>query len=184
MQRKGPHQMAESAHYQQLGKFVILFQELENSLIELHGAITGKDYAVEILPAETGYPRLARSTEAGFSDFIDRLRDPDPEARTRFHELTQKCLDIGLLRNRLIRSTYALLERTGDIVALVQQATKLKLKPGSRRQLVQEELSVESFEPYFQRIADVLAELESFRLQVIAWKSAGKQISVRVTAPG
>ena len=166
--------MAESAHYQQLGKFVVLFQELENSLIEFISVITDKDYAVEMLPAETAYPRLVESTGVIFSHFIDRLRAPDLEAKTRFHELMGKCLDIGVLRNRLIRSTYALLVRTGDFGALVQEEAKLKFQSGSRRQAIREDLPVESFEPYFQRIADALAELESFRLQVIDWKPAEK----------
>jgi len=64
--------------------------------------------------------------------------------------------------------------RTGDFGALVQEEANLKFQGGSRRQAIREDLSVESFEPYFQRIADVLAELESFRLQVIDWKSAEK----------
>ena len=46
--------MAESAHYQQLGKFVVLFQRLESSLIEIIDVIADEDYVVEILPAETG----------------------------------------------------------------------------------------------------------------------------------
>ncbi len=169
--------MAESAHYQQLGKFVILFQELENSLIELISVITDKDYAVEILPAETEYPRLVESADAIFSLFIDRLRQPGLEAKTRFHKLMEKCLDIGVLRNTLVRSTYALLVRTGDVLAGVQEEAKLKLRGGSRRQAIKEDLSVESFEPYFQRIADVLAELELFRLQVIDWKREDKKLA-------
>jgi hypothetical protein len=175
--------MAESAHFQQLGKFVVLFQELENSLIEFISVIADEDYAVEILPAETEYPRLVESTDVIFSRFIDRLREPDLEAKTRFHKLMEKCVDIGVLRNRLIRSTYALLVRTGDVATLVQEEAKLKSKGGSRRQVIGEDLSVESFEPYFQRIADVLAELESFRLQVIDWKRAGKELSARSTTP-
>lgn len=175
--------MAESAHYQQVGKFVVLFQELENSLIEFISVIADKDYAVETLPAETQYPRLVELTDVMFALFIDRLREPDLEAKTRFHKLMEKCLDIGVLRNRLIRATYALLVRTGDVVALLQEEAKLKFKGGSRRQAVGEDLSVESFEPYFQRIADVLAELESFRLQVIDWKPAGKELSARSTTP-
>ena len=164
--------MAESAHYQKLGKFVVLFQELENSLIEFIGVITDKDYAVEMLPAETEYPRLVESTDAYFSHFIDHLRVPDSEAKTQFHRLMEKCIDIGVLRNRLIRCTYALLVRTGDFDALVQEDAKLKPQGGSRRHAIREDLSVESFDPYFQRIADALAELESFRLQVIDWKLA------------
>ncbi|MGP1679867.1 MAG: hypothetical protein ACTS6J_22275 [Burkholderiales bacterium] len=171
--------MAENAHYQQLGRFVVLFQELENSLIEFTGVVADEDYAVEILPAETEYPRLVESTGVIFSNFVDRLRQPDLEAKTRFHELMQKCLDIGVLRNRLIRSTYALLVRTGDVGALAKEEAKPKLKDAPRRQAGGDDLSVEPFEPYFQRIAGVLAELASFRIQVIDWKSAGTQLAAR-----
>ena len=171
--------MAESAHYRQLGKFVVLFQQLENSLIEFNSGIAGEDYAIEILPAETEYPRLVESTDAIFSHFVNRLREPDLGAGTRFHKLMEKCLNIGVLRNRLIRSTYALLVRAGEVVALAPEEAKLKCKGGSPGQVIGEDLSVESFEPYFQRIADVLAELGSFRRQVIDWKSAGNKLSAR-----
>ncbi len=81
-----------------------------------------------------------------------------------------KCLDIGVLRNRLTHSTYALLESADDAVALVQEKAKLKLGGGRRRQVIGDDLSGTSFEPYFRQIAEVLAELESFRRQVIEWK--------------
>jgi len=164
--------MAEGLHYQQLGKFVVLFQQLEQALVEFNGAIAGDDYAAQILPAETEYPRLVESTGLIFSRFLDRLDRPESEARTRFQKLMEKCLEIGVLRNRLIRSTYALLVRTGDAFAVAQEGIKRKFTDGSRRQAIEEELSVESFKPFFQRIVDVLAELESFRLQVADWKPA------------
>jgi len=166
--------MAEGLHYQQLGKFVVLFQNLEQALVEFNGAIAGDDYAAQILPAETEYPRLVESTGVIFSRFLDRLRRPDAEARARFRKLMEKCLEIGVLRNRLIRSTYALLVRTGDAFAIAQEGIQRKFNDGSRSQAIEEDLSAESFDPYFQRIGDVLAELESFRLQVIDWKSGGK----------
>ena len=163
--------MAESEHYQQLGKFVVLFQGLENSLIEIAGVIADEDYAVELLPAETEFPRLVNSTDAIFSRFVDQLRQPDLEAKTRFHKLMEKCLEIGVLRNRLIHSAYALLIRAGNVGAPVQDEANLKFQGGSRGQVTGENISVESFEPYLQQIAGVLTELESFRLQVIEWKN-------------
>jgi len=66
---------------------------------------------------------------------------------------------------------------------IVTEEVKLKFKGGSRRQAVGGDLSVESFEPYFQRIAEVLAEFESVRLQVIDSKPAGKELAERSTTP-
>ncbi len=66
--------MAESAHYQQLGKSGSMSQALANWLIEFISVHTDKDYAVEILPAETEYPRLVESADAILSPFIDPLR--------------------------------------------------------------------------------------------------------------
>ena len=157
--------MTKNAHHRQLGKFVILFQELENSLVEFFSVITGRDYAAEILPAETEYPRLVESIDAMFSVFIDRMREPDWEAQTRVHSLMEECLDIGVLRNRLTRSTYALLVRSGNVGAPVQGGAKLKCTGSSRRHAVGKDPALESFELYFQKIAKVLAELESFRLR-------------------
>ena len=162
--------MAESAHYHQLGKFVVLFQRLESSLIEIIDLIADEDCAVEILPAETEYRRLVESTEVIFSRFVDLMRQPDLEAKTRFHHLMQQCLDIGVLRNRLIHSTYALLERPRDAVAPVPAKGTLKFKGTWRRESAGGNLPLESFEPYFEQLAKVLAQIESFRLQVIAWK--------------
>ena len=69
--------MAESAHHQQIGKFVVLFQGLESSLIGMIGAITDQDYAAPILPAETKYRRLVGATDVNFSRIVDRLHQPD-----------------------------------------------------------------------------------------------------------
>lgn len=163
--------MAESAHYQKLGKFAVLFQGLESLLIDVKSVIADGNAAVEILPAEIAYHRLVESIDVSFSHFVDLLRRPDLEAKTRFHQLMQRCLEVGVLRNRLFHSTYALLERAGDIVAPGHEQAKLKLTGGSRRQATGEDLPVESFVPYFRQIAEVLTELESFRLQVIEWKN-------------
>jgi len=157
--------MTKNAHHRQLGKFVILFQELVSSLVEFISVIADDDYTAEILPAETEYPRLVESTDATFSRFMDRLYEPDVEARVRFHQLMVECLDIGVLRNRLVRSTYALLERRGDVVGPGQDRLKLRCKDSSRRQTFAQDPPVESFEPYFRQIAKALAELESFRLR-------------------
>ncbi len=164
--------MAENAHYQQLGEFVALFQRLETSLIGIISEVADEDCAVEILPAETKYRRLVGSAGGVFSHFVDLLRQPDLEAKTRFHQLMEECLDIGVLRNRLIHSKYALLTSAGNGVAPAQEKANPKCKGGSRSQVIAEDLSVEPFEPYFRQIAEVLAELAAFRLQVIAWKCA------------
>ena len=162
--------MAENAHQQQLGEFENLVQALESSLIEIICAITGEDYAAEVLPAETKYRRLVGSADAIFSRFVDLLHQPDLEAKTRFHELMERCLEFGAVRDRRNHSQYALLRRAANIVAPVEEKAGLSSKGESPGQVIGEELSVESFEPCFQQITTVLAELESFRLQVVEWR--------------
>ncbi len=162
--------MAENAHDQQLEKFVALFQALESSLIEIISAIAGKDCALEILPAETKFRRLVGTADGAFSQFVDRLRPPDPEAKARFHELMEKCLDIGALRDRFVHAEYALLTTAGNLVAPVQEKSKPGFKVGSPGSVIAQDSSIESFEPYVRQIADVLARIESFRVQVVTWK--------------
>ncbi len=162
--------MAENAHHQQIGKFVVLFQGLEGSLIGMIAAITDEDYAAPILPAETKYRRLIGATDVNFSHVADRLHQPDLEAKARFHALMEKCLHIGALRDRLIHSKYALLISADNVGAPAQINGKLKFNEDSRGQVGGDDPAVESLELFCRQIAEVLAELESFRLQVIEWK--------------
>src|SRR6266849_3750112 len=163
-------QMSESTLYEQLGKFVVLFQRLESSLSEITTLIADEHFAVPILLTEIEYRRLVESTDVVFSSFVDLQRNPDAKAKERFHSLMNKWLDLGVLRNRLVHSTYAHLEKEGEVVALVQEKAKLKFKGGPRREVIEEDLSVDSFDPYFEKITDALTELESFRLLVVDWK--------------
>ncbi len=142
--------MAENTHDQQLGKFVLLFQGLESALIELFGITADEDYPAAILPAETKYRRLDGSPGLAFFHFVYQLRQPDVETKARFHELMERCQDIGVFRDRLVHSKYALLIRTGEAVGKAQSA--------------------ESFGPYFRKIAGALAELEFLKLRVVEWK--------------
>ncbi len=162
--------MIENAHHRQIGTFVVLFQGLESSLIGMIGAITDEDYAAPILPAETKYRRLIGATDVNFSHVVDRLHQPDLEAKARFHELMEKCLHIGVLRDRLIHSKYALLVSAGNAGTPAQINGKPKFNEGSRGQVSGEDPAAESFESCCRQIAEVVAELESFRLQVIEWK--------------
>lgn len=166
--------MSGATLYQQLGRFVVSFQSLENSLIAINTLIADQDYAVDILLTEIEYRRLVESTGAIFLYFVNLLAQPEgkikEEEKENFNKLMSRCLDIGILRNRLIHSTYAHLVKDGEIVALVREKAKLKLKGGSRREVTGEDLSVESFDPYFKQILHVLAEVELFRLQIVKWK--------------
>ncbi len=163
--------MVENAHHRQIGKFVVLFQGLESALIGIIGVITDEDYAAPILPAETKYRRLVGATDVNFSHIVDRLHQPDLEAKARFHELMERCLHIGVLRDRLIHSKYALLTVARNVfVAPAQENGKLECKEGSRGQVIGEDPAIESFEPYGRQIAELVAEIESFRRQVIEWK--------------
>jgi len=162
--------MAENAHHQQIGKFVVLFQGLEGSLIGMIAAITDEDYAAPILPAETRYRPLIGATDVNFFRVVDRLHQPDLEAKARFHELMEKCLHIGSLRDRLIHSKYALLISADNAGAPAQINGELKFNEGSRGQVSDEDPAVESLELSCRQVAEAVAELESFRLQVIEWK--------------
>lgn len=165
--------MAENAHQQQLGKFENLIQALESALIGIICAITGEDYAAETLPAETKYRRLVGSADAGFSRLVDLLRQPDLDAKTRFHKLMERCLDIGAVRDRSNHSQYGLLRRAADVAAPGKEKAAPGCEDDSPRQLIPGDLSAESFEPYIPQITKALAELESFRLQVVEWKHRG-----------
>jgi len=149
--------MSDEILYQQLGRFIVLFQRLESSLIKINTLIADEHYAVEILLTEMPYNRLVMSTATIFSYFVDLRQHPDEDAKIRFESLMNKCLELGTLRNKVIHSNYAHLLNDGEVVALIQAKPKLKKsRGGSHREVNEEDLSVESFEPYLKKIVDVL----------------------------
>jgi len=160
--------MSENLLYQQLGKFVILFQNIERAIVELIVLIArADDEIIEILINELDYSSRIKTTDVLFARYID-IRKIEPEEKKDFHSLMAKCLKLGELRNNLLHSKYAHLMEADKVIALIRENSKLRGKKGIR-EIEEEDLTSESFDPYFIEIRLVFEQIEAFRLKIIDW---------------
>jgi len=115
--------MEEKATYDQIGRFVVRFQQVEEQLtdllelttvtkkesptIALNGLIHADEEFVLILRNERQYSKRVKSTDARFARFVRLLPTPDQSAKQRFHDLMTELLELGKRRNEIVHSTYA-----------------------------------------------------------------------------
>lgn len=155
--------------YQQLGKFVILFQNIERAIIELMVLMAkADDEAIEILVNELDYSKKIKTTDVLFSHYIN-IRTVDSNEKNKFHILMTSCLELGELRNNLLHSSYAQQIENGEVTMLIRINSKLRSSKGIR-EVKEDNLTNKLFNKYFEDITSVLHQIEAFRLKIIYWE--------------
>lgn len=161
--------MQENATYQQIGRFVIMFQRAEQSLTELLVLMANADDEfVRILVNELEYSKRVKTTDVMFGRFVDLRRSPDESAKQRFHDLMTELLKLGERRNEIVHSKYTPFINVEGVAGLRRENSKLAASKGLR-DVKEEDLLPESFEEDFKRLSAAHQSLETFRLKVINW---------------
>lgn len=162
--------MQESAIWQKIGRFVVMFQQAEHQLTELLVLMTKADREfVRILVSELEYNKRVRTTDVMFSRFVDLLRDPDPSAKLQFHDLMTELLKLGERRNEIVHSKYTLFFTVKGLAGLRRESSKLAPSRG-QRDVQEEDLLPESFAKDLDRLSAAQKSLEAFRLKIIGWR--------------
>jgi hypothetical protein len=161
--------MTENVHYEQLGRFVVAFQDIEWALTDLLVLMAkADDEIIHILVNDLEYSKRVRTADVVFARFVDVRRDPDESIKIQFHELMSNLLKLGERRNELVHSTYARYISDDAVVGLLRQNSKLRSKKGVRE--VDEEIfGAEHLDQDLQRLKNAQASLEGFRLKIIDW---------------
>jgi len=155
--------------YNQLGKFVVLFQKLEAGVTDIVLTIVhGNDEFVRILITQHEFSTLLRTTDVLFSRYVDERTIDDAE-KSIFHKLIVRALKLGELRNQIVHSQYFDLVQGEEPIALVRENFKLSGGKGKRIKDTQD-LTEQDFKEYFSLLNGVISELEAFRLKIIDWK--------------
>lgn len=161
--------MQESATYQQIGRFVVMFQHAEQQLTELLVLMANADGEfVRILVNELEYNKRVKTTDVMFSRFVDLLRNPDQSAKQRFHDLMTELLKLGERRNEIVHSKYTLFINIKGLARLRRKSSKLAASKG-QRDVLEEDLLPESFSEDLERLSAAQKTLETFRLKIINW---------------
>jgi len=160
-----------SSIHQELGKFIVLFQTMDNAVNDIiyHIADT-KVYLAETFIAKTEFTSKMEIADVIFTHFVDITANTEKDAKDEFHKLMNKCNKIGKERNVIVHSVYYPLTKVDGSKRLIQQNPRLKFKGGSHTSTNDKELALEDFEQINKKIIVVLGELEKFRLKLIDWE--------------
>lgn len=161
--------MQENAIYQQIGRFVVMFQLVEQRLTELLVLMPNvDDEFVQILVNELEYNKRVKTTDVMFGRFIDLQRNPDQSAKQKFHDLMTELVKIGERRNEIVHSKYTLFINVEGVAGLRRENSKLAASKGLR-DVKEEDLLPESLEEDLKRLSAANESLETFRMKIIDW---------------
>lgn len=159
--------------HQELGKFIVLFQTMDNAVNEIIYYISGnKGFVAEAFITKTEFTSKMEIADVIFSHFIDITAHTDEEAKGEFHSLMNRCKNIGTERNVIVHSIYYPLTKVDGSKRLIQKNLRLKFKGGSHISDNDKELAIENFEQINEKITEVIEEINKFRLKLIDWKRA------------
>lgn len=161
----------EDAIYRQVGRSVVMFQALENEVLQL------ASYALD--PEHTGRGRreaaglwfgqlVSRTSEAVAAFLAEHRPADETDVRGRLDRLLADCGELARYRNRIVHSAYLFLEAGDDLVAVVRS----DMTRGAGEDEVdfdQEALGEASFEEAMAKIAETAFGIGQCRLQLMHW---------------
>jgi len=164
--------MTKNVHYEQLGRFVVAFQNVDSTLTELLVDITNvDDEIIDILATNLDYSKRVMAADVLFARFVDVRRNTDVALKAQFHKLMSHLLKLGERRNELVHSTYTVYTSVEGVTGLMRQNSKLKGKKGVR-EINEEILSAEHLDKDLQCLNNVAISLEEFRQKIIHIESS------------
>jgi hypothetical protein len=153
-----------TAHHQ-IGKFIVMFQDLEAAINEILILLVNVDNeSVLILINELEYQQRLNTADVLFGRFVDLNGESKLQIKAEFHKLICKLKGLGERRNVLVHSKYMPWINIEGLAGLIRKNSKFR--KGIREQ-EEEELLPETFTDDFHELATALEEIESFRLNVI-----------------
>ncbi len=158
-----------STAYHQLGKFIVIFQHLEDEINSLLILMANADCeVVRILVNELEYHKRLKTADVLFSRYIDIRPNTDPTQKKEFHNLMTELGKLAERRNELVHSKYNPWINIDGIEGLLRTNSKLRSNKGEREEQ-EEELQPEAFHADIERLHAAANIIEKFRIKIIDW---------------
>jgi hypothetical protein len=163
----------EDEIYRRIGLYVVVFQALENQLVQLTGFASNPDDQLHGQHQLAGlfFKTLTERAEASVNAFVDRWAPHRPDFKQRVEALLVRCRELARHRNVVVHSTYVFLEGGGELAGILRSDM---VKGDGGIDFDQEMLGPESFAQAMKQIADVAFELGICRVQLIGWYRPAK----------
>ena len=162
--------MNEPRGYSELGRFVVLFQGVEENLNDvIRLLMRAKDEEmVNIALVPYGYRNKLDVSSALLKRFLDCHDVERAEDEFEgYQALLKRLSKLGSRRNALVHSTYYEWSDVDGQAGLLRQNSRLQAKKGLSEE--EESLLPDSFSSDFETLREAARELESYRLKIITW---------------
>ena len=165
----------EDAIYRELGRFVVVFQALENELLQLASFALDPEHIGhgQRSVADLWFGQLVDKTETSVGAFLDDHRGAEPEFRDHLKNLLARCRELADYRNKVVHSAYVFLEAGDELIAILR-SDMTRGAEENEVELEQELLKEDSFKEVMGEIARVAFEIAQCRLQLIHWYRPGR----------
>lgn len=162
--------MTNSDSYHLLGKFVVTFQQLEDSVKEVISLLVqAKDEEMtRILMDELDNSARLRTVDVLFQRFTSIRTDVHKKDNADFHKLITDLQKLGTRRNEVVHSNYYDWINTTGASGLLRKNSKLRGSKGEREES-EEELLPENLWKDLADLNNAYGRLDQFRLKIIDW---------------
>lgn len=161
--RKDGLDMSHPTAFHQLGRFIVMFQNLEAGINEFIYLIT--DVADDPAVAGLTFTKRLDATDELFADFIEAQGDSDHCVKAEFSHLVRELKALTDRRNVLVHSRFSRWLNVEGREGLLRTSTRIN---GSKRKNDdEEELQPEAFDGDLGRLQVASEDLNRFRLRVI-----------------
>jgi hypothetical protein len=153
--------------FSEIGQFLVAFQSVEATLVELVIKVTESDSEyIAALTAELGFNEKARAMDIIITRFarIHGLTEESPHPE--FHKLMVRIQKLATRRNDIVHSFYNRFITVEGQGGIRRMPTKLKPSEGIR-ELPHEDMLAGRLKDEFAEIKSLLSELESYRRKAI-----------------
>jgi hypothetical protein len=165
----------EEAIYREVGRYVVIFQQIEQELLQICWLLAEPAYdsAARVKLTRMPFKQLVSETSKRIDAFRDERGLDDTEFRrafwTRFHDLLAHCREIADQRNSIVHSAYVHLEAGDELHGIVRSDMRA-MPDASDVEFDHENLSAHSFYRAMQDMAWTIWHLGQCRIQLIHWR--------------
>jgi hypothetical protein len=162
--------MNNSDPYHLLGKFIYIFQHLEDSINEIiHLLVQAKDQEMSrILVAEMDNSARLKIVDVLFQRFTSVRAGICTKENKEFHKLISSLQKLGTRRNEIVHSKYYNWTNSAGEEGLLRENSRLRASKGVLEKY-EEELLPKDLWSDLTKLTNVYSQLEVYRLKVIDW---------------
>lgn len=164
--------MNESKIYQELGKYIVCFQWMENQLKQIgwHLRTPEDPFASRAYFSNMWFKTTVEKIKDQFSIFLhNRNIDNIQSNIDGFNKTLDQCLSVAYTRNQLIHSTYVFCESYGEVLGMMRSKLGKDIEDHNRVTFDQQDLSENSFDQPLKELAEVCFDLGHLYVQIIHW---------------